>query len=112
MVDLLDGARTGMAPGAGSHRHVEQHLGRGTSLTCPNVIGPCNRACQADAAAPGRGWHDRRMSEREDNDVGRAPICPSCGVTALPAETSNVLDSDFVCENADCDAFGNVVPWP
>lgn len=49
------------------------------------------------------------MSEREDNDVGRAPICPSCGVTALPAETSNVLDSGFVCENPDCDAFGELV---
>ncbi len=52
------------------------------------------------------------MSEGEDNDVGRAPICPSCGVTALPAETSNVLDSAFVCENADCDAFGDVVAGP
>jgi hypothetical protein len=31
------------------------------------------------------------MSEGEDNDVGRAPICPFCGVTALPAETSNLL---------------------
>lgn len=49
------------------------------------------------------------MSEREDNEVGRAPICPSCGVTALLAETSNVLDSRFVCENPDCDAFGDEV---
>ncbi|MBW3555691.1 MAG: hypothetical protein KY454_02010 [Actinobacteria bacterium] len=52
------------------------------------------------------------MSGREDNDVGRAPICPSCGVTALPAETSNVLDSGFVCENPDCEAFGDVVGGP
>lgn len=44
-----------------------------------------------------------------DTDVGRAPICPSCGVTALPAELSNVLDSRFVCENPDCDAFGERV---
>ena len=43
-------------------------------------------------------------------DVGRAPICPSCGVTALPAETVNVLDSGFVCDNADCEAFGESVP--
>lgn len=49
------------------------------------------------------------MIEREDNDVGRAPICHFCGVTALPAETSNVLDSGFVCENADCDGFGELV---
>lgn len=49
------------------------------------------------------------MNEQEDNDVGRAPICPFCGVTALPAETSNVLDSHFVCENSDCDAFGEVI---
>ena len=46
------------------------------------------------------------MSEWDDADVGRAPICPYCGVTALPAELSNVIDSDFVCDNADCDGFG------
>jgi hypothetical protein len=50
------------------------------------------------------------MSEWEDADEGRAPICPSCGVTALPAETANVLDPGFVCDNADCDAFGDTVP--
>jgi hypothetical protein len=49
------------------------------------------------------------MSEGENADIGRAPICPSCGVTALPAETSNVIDSAFVCENPDCDAFGDSV---
>lgn len=48
-------------------------------------------------------------SEWEDADVGRAPICPYCGVTALPAELSNVIDSDFVCDNADCEAFGERV---
>jgi hypothetical protein len=50
-----------------------------------------------------------RMSEGDDADVGRAPICSSCGVTALPAETSNVIDSGFVCENPSCDAFGDAV---
>jgi len=50
-----------------------------------------------------------RMSEGENTDIGRAPICPSCGVTALPAETSNVIDAGFVCENPDCDAFGGAV---
>ena len=28
---------------------------------------------------------------------------------ALPAETSNVIDAGFVCENPDCDAFGDAV---
>jgi hypothetical protein len=41
-----------------------------------------------------------------DADVDRAPICPSCGVTALPAHHSNVIDSHFVCDNDGCDAFG------
>ena len=45
------------------------------------------------------------MSGR-DADDGRAPICPHCGVTALPAERSNVIDTSFVCENPDCDAYG------
>ena len=48
------------------------------------------------------GWDD-------DPDEGRAPICPYCGVTALPAELSHVLDTDFVCDNADCDAYGDVI---
>ena len=41
-----------------------------------------------------------------DADEARAPICPHCGVTALPADTSNVIDTEFVCENPDCEAFG------
>lgn len=49
------------------------------------------------------------MSYDEDLDIGRAPICASCGVTALPAETSNVIDSGFICENPDCDAYGDPV---
>jgi hypothetical protein len=49
------------------------------------------------------------MSEGDDADIERAPICPYCGVTALPAETSNVIDCGFVCENPDCDAFGDAV---
>ena len=50
------------------------------------------------------------MSERDDDAEDRAPICPSCGVTALPAETANVLDPGFVCDNADCEAYGETVP--
>ena len=49
------------------------------------------------------------VSEQSDANVGRAPICPHCGVTALPADFSNVIDSDFVCDNADCDAYGEVI---
>jgi len=48
------------------------------------------------------GWDE---DERED----RAPICPACGVTALPGDTANVIDVRFVCENPDCEAFGEVV---
>jgi hypothetical protein len=44
-----------------------------------------------------------------DADVDRAPICPHCGVTALPAETSNVIDTGFVCENPDCEAYGEEI---
>ncbi len=49
------------------------------------------------------------MSDWDDADVDRAPICPFCGVTALPAETANVLEPSFVCENPDCDAYGDQV---
>ncbi len=50
------------------------------------------------------------MSDLSDADTGRAPICPYCGVTALPADPSNVIDTSFVCENPDCEAFGEQVP--
>jgi hypothetical protein len=46
---------------------------------------------------------------RRDADEGRAPICPHCGVTALPRDPSNVIDTDFVCENPDCEVFGEQV---
>lgn len=48
------------------------------------------------------GW-----SEGDDADVDRAPICSSCGVTALPVHLSNVVDSGFACANEDCEAFGD-----
>ena len=47
------------------------------------------------------------MSDWEEED--RAPICPACGVTALPGELANVLDTHFVCDNADCEVFGETV---
>lgn len=39
---------------------------------------------------------------------GRAPICVACGVTALPGSAVGA-DADFVCDNADCEAFGERV---
>ena len=52
-------------------------------------------------------YHD--SDDRDDRDDGRAPICPSCGVTALPAHLSNVIDTSFVCDNEGCDAYGDAV---
>jgi hypothetical protein len=49
------------------------------------------------------------VGEDDDTGVGRAPICPSCGVTALPADLSHVVDSPFVCDNAECEAYGEVI---
>jgi hypothetical protein len=43
------------------------------------------------------------------DDDGRAPICPFCGVTALPGESGLILDPGFICENPDCEAFGEVI---
>ena len=40
---------------------------------------------------------------------GRAPICPHCGVTTLPSSPSNVIDTAFVCDNADCEAYGEII---
>jgi hypothetical protein len=48
----------------------------------------------------------------DDDDEGRAPICPYCGVTALPAELSNVVDPGFACDNAECEAFGERIEGP
>jgi hypothetical protein len=46
---------------------------------------------------------------QDAEDEGRAPICPFCGVTALPADPANVIDTRFMCENPDCEAFGQQV---
>jgi hypothetical protein len=45
-------------------------------------------------------------------DDGRAPICPFCGVTALPGDPGFVIDTRFVCENPDCEAHGEVIESP
>ena len=47
--------------------------------------------------------------EDEQTDVERAPICPYCGVTALPRDLAHVIDAPFVCDNEECEAFGDVV---
>jgi hypothetical protein len=49
------------------------------------------------------------MDDADRADIERAPICPACGVTALPAESSNPIDAGYVCENPDCEAFGDVI---
>lgn len=48
----------------------------------------------------------------DDSDEDRAPICGACGVTALPAHASNVLDTSFVCDNEGCEAYGEAVGPP
>ena len=49
------------------------------------------------------------LSDFDDTDDDRAPICPECGVTALPADGATSTGSGVVCENPDCDAFGDEV---
>ena len=44
-----------------------------------------------------------------DSTEGRAPICPYCGVTTLPNAPANVIDPAFVCDNADCEAYGEII---
>ncbi len=40
-----------------------------------------------------------------DSGVDCAPISPFCGVPALPAGLSYVIDPDVVCDSEDCDAY-------
>lgn len=49
------------------------------------------------------GW-SRRAARRER----RAPICPSCGVTALPGSAVG-LSVAFACDNPDCPDYGEPV---
>jgi len=58
--------------------------------------------------ATSNAGHDGCM-RFEDDDDNRAPICPACGVTALPAHWSHVIDSHFVCDNEECEAYGEPV---
>jgi hypothetical protein len=70
-----------------------------------------DRVCDACGAVLDDGaGHDCPAADPDDTAAGdddrRAPICPHCGVTALPADAAHVLDTGFACENPDCDAFG------
>lgn len=47
---------------------------------------------------------ERQAAARER----RAPICSACGVTALPG-SAVAAPYDFVCDNPDCEAFGEPV---
>lgn len=47
-------------------------------------------------------WNEQARQER------RAPLCPACGVTALPGSAVGV-EEDFVCDNSGCEAFGEPV---
>lgn len=40
----------------------------------------------------------------DDDDV--SPICPHCGVSALPPEA---MGEPSMCENPDCSAFGEPI---
>lgn len=44
-------------------------------------------------------------SERPAELPADAPICPTCGVTALPGSALG-LAVDFACDNPDCEAAG------
>lgn len=69
----------------------------------------CRRG--ADARDPG-GRGSLRCPAMASSEPERAreeaPICPSCGVTALPGSATGAA-YDFVCDNPDCPAFGEPV---
>lgn len=41
------------------------------------------------------------------DDGDPSPICSACGVSALAPD---VADAPSICENADCDLFGEPIP--
>jgi len=72
----------------------------------PEARHPPHDAGEALTAGPFGSAYRECMSI---DDEGRAPICPFCGVTALPGDPGHVLDPRFICENPDCEAFGDVI---
>lgn len=62
--------------------------------------------------------HDQAWDEADDEpgagarrarQEARAPICPDCGVTAIPLPGAPGVDVPFVCDHDDCPAAGTVV---
>jgi hypothetical protein len=49
------------------------------------------------------------MDDWDAAEVDRAPICTWCGVTALAAESPDDGELVFICENPDCEAYGEPV---
>lgn len=91
--------------------HARQGHGHGTGRAQAYDLGP---ALSAETAAAGtrRALRCAVMSPADWDDLARqerrAPICPACGVTALPGSAVGAA-ADFVCDNADCEAFGEPV---
>ena len=73
-------------------------------MPAPGPRSPADAGPAAIIGAMAR-WDD----DDGTGDEGRAPICPACGVTALPSESGDDVDRGFVCENPDCESFGDEV---
>jgi hypothetical protein len=76
------------------------------------VLRPAGRSTLAVAAPQARVAEHPYGGVMHEEDAIRAdspvPICPTCGVTALPGSAVGLL-VDFACDNADCAAFGERV---
>lgn len=74
-----------------------------TSLAADGSVGTCHGLEPRDPP-PAATLVD--VTDRDDllDPDGGAPICPGCGVTALPDEHGG-----FVCENPDCEGHGDPV---
>jgi hypothetical protein len=53
-------------------------------------------------------WDDHDRHAEGARQERRAPICPWCGVTALPGPAMG-LAAAFGCDNADCEGNGEPV---
>ena len=54
-------------------------------------------------------WYSDKAEEAAAFYASVLPNSKVDSVTALPADSANVIDTTFVCENPDCDAFGERV---
>jgi hypothetical protein len=64
---------------------------------------------ESEVGARPAARHHRPVDGWDEAEIDRAPICTWCGVTALPAESPDVAGIVFICENPDCDAYGEPV---